>query len=135
MSQKIQLRSTFAQRKSEFVEGAYAGKKIPFSPDQMLTARLTYQMDGQQQWSVAAHWVGDQKISGDYDNTCSEQIPSYATWDARYKRDVDRWTFSATVSNLADRSFYTVRTRCNASLKSIYPEPGRTYLLGAQYRF
>ncbi len=135
MNQRVQLRSTFAQRKSEFVEGAYAGKKIPFSPDQMLTGRLTYRMDGQQQWSVAAHWVGDQKISGDYDNTCSEQIPSYATWDARYKRDVDRWTFSATVSNLADRSFYTVRTRCNASLKSIYPEPGRTYLLGAQYRF
>jgi outer membrane receptor protein involved in Fe transport len=37
--------------------------------------------------------------------------------------------------NLADRSYYSVRTRCNANLKSIYPEAGRTYVLSAQYKF
>ena len=135
LNQKVQLRSTATHRKSEFVEGAYAGKKIPFSPDQTLTGRVTYRMDEQQQVSLAANWVAEQRISGDYDNSCSEQIPSYSTWDARYKRDLDKWTFSATVSNLTDRTYYSVRTRCNSSLKSIYPEAGRAYVMSAQYKF
>jgi iron complex outermembrane receptor protein len=135
LSQRVQLRSTFAQRKSEFAEGPYAGKKIPFSPDQTFTGRVTYRMDEQQQLSLAANWVAEQRISGDYDNSCSEQMPSYATWDARYMRNLKDWDFSATVLNLADRSYYSVRTRCNASLKSIYPEAGRTYVLSAQYKF
>jgi iron complex outermembrane receptor protein len=92
-------------------------------------------MDEQQQMSLAANWVAEQRISGDYGNTCSDQIPSYSTWDARYTRDVQNWTFSATVTNLTDRYYYSVRTRCNPSLKSIYPEAGRAYVMSAQYKF
>jgi iron complex outermembrane receptor protein len=135
MNQKFQLNATAAQRRNEFVEGPFAGKKIPLASDQNFTGRVTYRMDEQQNLSIAANWVAEQRISGDNNNSCAEQIPSYSTWDARYMRDSNNWTFSATVLNLADRSYYSVRTRCNANLKSIYPEAGRTYVLSAKYKF
>jgi iron complex outermembrane receptor protein len=129
------LSGNLAQRKSTFTEGVYAGKTIPFAPSQTAFASMQYRFEPQQLWGLTANWVAKQRISGDFANSCNEQTPSYATFDTRYAYSYSQWIYSATLLNLADKKYYNVRTRCDASLKSIYPEAGRTFYLSAVFQY
>lgn len=125
----------FAQRQAEFREGGYAGKTVPMVPSQSLTARLSHQISEARRVSLTSQAVSSQRITDDFDNSCTDKIPGYGTVNVRYSEKVQDWTFSAVVNNLADKQYYNFRTRCDAALKSIYPEAGRTFNLTAQRRF
>ena len=124
-----------AQRRSTFREGMYAGKKVPLAPDQSLTLNTTYQMSATQQWVLLTQWVATQKIAGDLDNTCAQSIPGYGVTHVRYNHQVEKWTLSAQVSNLSDHAYYDYRTRCSATSRSIYPQPGRVWMFTARHNF
>jgi len=124
-----------AERRAVFRSGDYAGKTMPLVPQQSLTAKLTYQMSNTQQLMLLTQWVSDQKIAGDLANTCAQSIPSYGVTNIRYNMKVDEWWVSGQVANLFDRQYYDYRTRCNPSLRSIYPEPGRAFLISARRNF
>jgi len=124
-----------AQRKSTFTQGVYAGKTIPFAPSQTAFANMQYRFEPHQLFGMTANWVAKQRISGDFDNSCRDQTPSYVTFDTRYAYNYSRWTYTASVLNLSDKKYYNVRTRCDPSLKSIYPEAGRTFYFSAQMLF
>jgi len=132
---KFTFSGNLAQRKSTFTEGVYAGKTIPFAPSQTAFASMQYRFEPQQLWGLTANWVAKQRISGDFANSCDEQIPSYSTFDTRYAYSSSRWIYSATVLNLADKKYYNVRTRCDASRNSIYPEAGRAFYLSAVFQY
>lgn len=125
----------FAQRQAEFRGGAYASKTVPMVPSQSLTARLSYRMSEARLISVTSQAVSSQRITDDFDNSCTDKIPGYGTMNVRYSEKVQDWTVSAVVNNLADKQYYNFRTRCDATLKSVYPEAGRTFNLMAQRRF
>lgn len=121
-----------AERRAEFREGVYAGKEVPLAPHRSLTGRLTYQMAPGRQWVLLTQWVSRQRVAGDLDNTCTQQIAGYGVVNLRYNHQMDKWTYSAQVNNLLDRSYYDYRSRCNPSSRSIYPEPGRSLLFVAR---
>lgn len=124
-----------AQRQARFRQGTYAGKDVPLVPRQSLTGRLTYQMAPGRQWVVMTQWVSRQRVAGDLDNTCTQQIAGYGIVNLRYNHQVDKWTYSAQVTNLFDHSYYDYRSRCDVTKNSIYPEPGRAVLLTARRSF
>jgi len=124
-----------AVRNAEFREGSYTGKQVPLAPRQSLTARLTYQMAPDRQWMVLTQWVSEQKIAGDLDNSCSQNIPGYGVTNLRYNHQVNDWIFAAQISNLFDRHYYDLRTRCSVTSRSIYPEPGRALLVSLRRNF
>ncbi len=124
-----------AVRRAEFSQGAYTGKTVPLVPEQTLTARMTYQMAPGRQWVLLTQWVSDQKIAGDLGNTCAQEIPGYGVTNLRYNHQVSDWTFSAQVSNLFDRHYYDLRTRCNPASRSVYPQVGRALLVSLRRTF
>lgn len=135
ISPKFDAAVQYAYREAVFTEGSYAGKQVPLAPKNVLTARLSYLMSETQNISLMTQWVSSQKISGDFDNTCQDDIASYALVNARYSQKINSWTLSAGVNNLFDKHYYNLRTRCDPTKKSIYPEVGRTFLVTLQNRF
>ncbi len=135
MNSQLTVSGNMAQRESTFTEGVYAGKTIPFAPRQTVFANMQYRFEPHQLWGVTANWVAKQKISGDFDNSCQDHIPSYTTLDTRYAYSYAKWTYAAAMLNIADKKYYNVRTRCDASLKSIYPEAGRTFYFSALLQY
>jgi iron complex outermembrane recepter protein len=125
----------YANRRSTFRDGVYAGKDVPLVPQQTMTARSTHKLSSTQTLTAAVQWVSTQRVTGDFDNTCADKIPSYGLFNMRYSQQIDSWTLSAGVNNLFDKSYYNYRTRCNPTLKSVYPEAGRTFMVTVQNRF
>lgn len=135
LSTKLDTSVQFAYRDAIFRHGSYAGKQVPLAPKNVVTARLSYQMTDTQNMTLMAQWVSAQKIAGDFGNTCQDDIGSYALVNARFSQKINTWSLSAGVNNLLDKHYYNLRTRCDPSKKSIYPEAGRTFLITLQNRF
>jgi len=125
----------FAQRQAVFRGGSYAGHSVPMVPSQSLTARLTYLLSETRTVSLTSQVVSSQRVTDDFDNSCASKIPGYGTMNVRYSQRMQDWTLSAMVNNLADKQYYNYRSRCDTSLKSVYPEAGRTFHVMAQRRF
>lgn len=125
----------YAHRDATFTEGSYTGKQVPLAPRNVVTARLSYKMTESQNVSLMGQWVSEQKIAGDFGNTCQDDIASYTVINARFSQKINTWTLSAGVNNLLDKHYYNLRTRCDATKKSVYPEAGRTFLVTLQNRF
>jgi iron complex outermembrane receptor protein len=125
----------YANRRATFRDGVYAGKDVPMVPQQTMTVRSIHKLSSAQTLMIAAQWVSEQRVTGDFDNTCADKIPSYGMVNTRYSQQLDSWTLSAGFNNLFDKSYYNYRTRCNPTAKSVYPEAGRTFMVTAQNRF
>ena len=131
----VEVGAQFARRSAVFRSGDYVGKTVPMVPTQTLTARIGYRLTENRRLALATQWVSAQRITEDFNNSCAVQIPSYAVTNLRYSEKVQDWTLAASILNLADRQYYNYRTMCSASLKSVYPEAGRTFMLSAQRHF
>ncbi len=125
----------YAHRTATFTEGSNSGKQVPLAPKNVLTARVTYKWTQTQNVSLMGQWVSGQKIAGDFGNTCQDDIASYTLVNVRYSQKISIWTLSAGVNNLWDKHYYNLRTRCDATKKSVYPEVGRTFFVMLQNRF
>ena len=104
-------------------------------PRDSLTARVSWRMSSTQQLIMSGQWVAQQRVTGDWDNACTEKIPSYGVLNLRYNHQVDLWTYSLALNNLTDHLYYNYRSRCSPTAKSVYPEAGRALYLSAQRRF
>ena len=80
---------------------------------------------------ASLNWVD--RYAVDFKNTCS--VPSYTTADMRYAYATKTWEWSLGVKNLTDLKYYTLATRCSGGVPtSIYPEAGRTVVLGLEMK-
>jgi iron complex outermembrane receptor protein len=128
------LKTQLASRDNRFVAGTYAGQKMP-APEQSVQAQLTYAWNKNERLTWATTWFSSQKIAGDFAGTCADKTPAFVTQDLFYFRQIDQWQWTVGVKNLTDKNYYTVRTRCNPTLRSIYPEAGRGFFVGAKHLF
>lgn len=124
-----------ATRRAEFRGGDRDGRTIPLVPKHEATLRLRYTGVERQTFEAGLQWVSASRIGDDWDNTCGERIPSRTRIDARWAVQWDAWEFALTGTNLADRNDYAYRTRCDATLASVYPEPGRQLRVSVQRSF
>lgn len=131
MDGSIQL----AHRKAVFRSGPNDGRDVPMVPQDSLTARLSWRMSSTQQFVLSGQLVSQQRITGDWDNTCTDKIPGYGVLNLRYNHQIHFWTYSASINNLSDHSYYNYRSRCSSTAKSVYPEAGRALYFSAQRRF
>ena len=98
----------------------------------MLTARLSWTPASGQTADVGAQWVDKQRYGSDFDNSCSGEMPSFTTLDARYARKFGRWEWALSGQNLADKHYYSQAFACKGG---IYPADGRQLKLSARYEF
>ena len=105
------------------------------APQESAQAQLTHSWDKNTRLTWSTTWFAAQKIPGDFAGTCANKIPGFATHDVFFFRQIDQWQWTAGVKNLTDKSYYTTRTRCDGTEKSIYPEAGRSFFVGGKYLF
>lgn len=135
ITSKLDAAVQFAHREAIFTQGVFVGNQVPLAPANVLTARMSYRVSDIQTMSLTTQFVSTQRVAGDFDNACRDNISGYALMNARFSQKINNWTLSASVNNLLDKHFYNLRTRCDPSKNSIYPEVGRTLLLTLQNRF
>jgi iron complex outermembrane receptor protein len=108
---------------AKFIDGPNAGREIALVPRNTAALRLNWLPGGAQSADVGVQWVDAQRYGGDFSNTCSSRMPSYATLDARYAVRVGVWEFALSGTNLADRDYFS--NAFGACRSGIYPDAGR----------
>jgi iron complex outermembrane receptor protein len=116
---------------AQFTDGPDRGRDMVLVPKNVLTARVAWTGE-RQSADVGTQWVDSQRYGGDFTNTCSSRIPSYATFDARYAIKLGAWEAAINGLNLADRHYFSNAFSCRGG---IYPSDGRQLKLSARYTF
>ena len=101
-------------------------------PKNVVSARLAWELAGNQSADLGAQWVDRQRYGSDFDNSCAAQVPAYVTVDARYALKLGRWELAAIGQNLADRHYFSNAFGCQSG---IYPSDGRQMKLSVRYEF
>ncbi|GAB3463995.1 TonB-dependent receptor [Massilia terrae] len=117
---------------ASFTAGPNAGREMVLVPRNTLSARLAWVPGNGQSADVGAQWVSSQRYGNDFSNSCGARIPSYATLDARYARQLGPWELAVAGNNLTDRQYYSNAFGCKSG---IYPSDGRQLKLSARYAF
>ncbi len=130
-AQHITLMASIGWRQSTIEYGSNAGNYIPMAARQVASLRADWTPAPGHMVGMGWMYVGSQFISGDFGN--AQSMPGYALVDLRYSYRMASWDLSATVRNLADKTYYSYATTTGGY--SVYPDPGRSLLLTARYRF
>jgi iron complex outermembrane receptor protein len=117
---------------AKFREGVNDGREMVLVPKNVLTARLSWTSASGQTADVGAQWVDKQRYGSDFDNSCSGEMPSFTTLDARYARKFGQWEWAVSGQNLADKHYYSQAFACKSA---IYPADGRQLKISARYEF
>jgi iron complex outermembrane receptor protein len=117
---------------AKFREGVNDGRAMVLVPENVLTARLSWTPASGQTADVGAQWVDKQRYGSDFDNSCSGEMPSFTTLDARYARKFGQWEWAVSGQNLADKHYYSQAFACKGG---IYPADGRQLKISARYEF
>lgn len=126
------LRVNAQLREATFRSGPYAGKDVPLVARRTLALRADWSPAPQHRVTGGVQWVGSQHP--DFENACT--MPAYVTADLRYAYEWKQAEFSAGVTNLADRKFYTQAFACaSGEPTAIYPEPGRAFTAALRVKF
>ena len=117
---------------AKFTAGVNNGNIMVMVPKNTVSTQLNWTPGDGQNAYVGAQWVDKQLYGGDFSNTCSAQMPAYATLDARYAKTIGAWELSVTGTNLSDRHYFNQAYGC---MSGIYPSVGRQMKVSARYSF
>jgi iron complex outermembrane receptor protein len=128
----LRLNGTLQHVNARFTEGPNAGRDMVLVPKNVLTARLSWVPGNGQSADIGGQWVDSQRYGSDFSNACSSQMPSYATFDARYARQLGAWEFAVSALNLGDKQYFSNAFGCRSA---IYPSDGRQLKVSARFDF
>jgi iron complex outermembrane receptor protein len=127
------LSATLQHVSAKFTGGRNAGNEVVLVPNNTATLRLNWLPGTGHSADVGVQWVDSQRYGGDFANTCSARIPSFATVDARYAIRAGAWEFAVSGANLTDEKYFT--NAFGACRSGIYPDPGRMLKISARMDF
>lgn len=132
----VRLTGALQHVNARFTEGPNAGREMVLVPKNVLTARLSWTPAGGHSADIGGQWVDSQRYGGDFANDCNARIASYATFDARYARQLGAWEFAVTALNLGDKQHTSQAFGCpSGAFVGIYPNDGRQLKFSARYDF
>ena len=113
-----------------------AGKRVPLVPEHKLNLGLAWNIDARTLLSAAVTVLSEQFMDNDEPNTLGAKIPAYGVVDLKLARDFGWGRIAAAVNNLLDEEYYTyaVRSQFTPDRYNVYPLPGRTLSLTAEFR-
>jgi iron complex outermembrane receptor protein len=128
----LRLNGTLQHVNARFTEGPNAGRDMVLVPKNVLTTRLSWVPGNGNTADIGVQWVDSQRYGSDFANDCGSRIPSYATVDARYARQIGAWELSVAALNLGDRQYFSNAFGCR---RAIYPSDGRQLKVAVRYDF
>jgi iron complex outermembrane recepter protein len=132
LTPELRLTAQLQHVTASFTDGVNSGKEMVMVPSNIATTRLSWLPADGQTADVGVQWVSEQRYGGDFANTCSAMIPSYATLDGRYGKRIGAWEFAITGTNLTDKHYFSNAYGCKSG---IYPNDGRQLKISARYNF
>jgi iron complex outermembrane recepter protein len=145
----LRLSAGYAYTDARFREGVLAGnpfaigtnmpvggKKVPLVPEHKLNVSAAWEVAPKTRISGAAAYVSSQFLDNDEPNTLGTKIPAYTVVDLKATRDLGRVRLGVAVNNMFDEKYYTyaVRSAFTADRYAVYPLPGRTISLSAEFK-
>jgi iron complex outermembrane receptor protein len=105
-------------------------------PEHKLNLGLAWDIGPRTRLSGALTAVSDQFMDNDEPNSLGAKIPAYAVVDLKLAREFGWGKLALAVNNLLDEQYYTyaVRSQFTADRYAVYPLPGRTFALSAEFR-
>ena len=113
-----------------------AGKRVPLVPGHKLNLGIAWEFAPRTLLSASVTAVSEQFMDNDEPNSLGVKIPAYAVVDLKLARELGWGRLSAAINNLLDEQYYTyaVRSQFTADRYAVYPLPGRTLSLTAEFR-
>jgi iron complex outermembrane receptor protein len=145
----VNLRAGYAYTDAKFREGvlaggpfaigsnlSVAGRRVPLVPAHKLDAGVAWDLSGRTQLAGALTALSSQFMDNDEPNTLGVRIPGYVTADLKLRHGFDWGRLSLSVNNLFGERYYTyaVRSAFVADRYAVYPLPGRTVGLSAEFK-
>lgn len=148
-AERLRLRFGYAYTDAKFREGVLAGspfaigtnlnvagKHVPLVPQHKLNAGFAWDISGATQLAGTLTALSSQFMDNDEPNTFGTKIPRYATVDLKLGHRFAWGKMALTVNNLFGSHYYTyaVRSAFVADRYAVYPLPGRTVGLSAEFK-
>jgi iron complex outermembrane receptor protein len=145
----LRLRLGYAYTDAKFLDGVLAGspiaigtnmnvtgRQVPLVPQHKLNAGFAWELPGKTQLSGALTAVSSQFMDNDEPNTLGVKIPAYSSVDLKLRHGFDWGRLAFTVNNLFGSHYYSyaVRSAFTPDRYAVYPLPGRTVGLSAEFR-
>lgn len=113
-----------------------AGKRVPLVPRHKLNAAAVWDISGELRLSGTLTAVSSQFMDNDEPNSLGVKIPGYATVDLKLARVFGWGRLALSANNLFGEDYYSyaVRSAFVADRYAVYPLPGRTVTLSAEFR-
>jgi iron complex outermembrane receptor protein len=148
-TEQLRLRMGYAYTDAKFLEGVLAGspfaigtdlnvtgKHVPLVPQHKLNVGLAWDISGATRLAGTFTAVSSQLMDNDEPNTLGTRIPRYSTVDLKLAHALSWGRIAVTANNLFGSHYYTyaVRSAFVADRYAVYPLPGRTIGLSAEFR-
>ncbi len=145
----LQFRMGYAYTDAKFLEGVLAGspfaigtnlnvagKHVPLVPQHKLNLGFSWDVSGKTRLSGALTAVSSQFMDNDEPNTLGVKIPRYSTVDLKVSHAFGWGRLALAANNLFGSNYYTyaVRSAFVADRYAVYPLPGRTIGLTAEFK-
>jgi iron complex outermembrane receptor protein len=146
---QLRFKAGYAYTDAKFLEGTLAGspfaigtnlnvagKRVPLVPQHKLNAGFAWNISGATQLSGALTAVSSQYMDNDEPNSLGTKIPGYSTVDLKLGHSFAWGKIALAVNNLFGSHYYSyaVRSAFIADRYAVYPLPGRTVGLSAEFK-
>ncbi len=112
------------------------GKKVPLVPEHKVNLGFAWDVAAKSRVTGSLAYVSSQYMDNDEPNTLGTKVPAYTVIDLKATRDFGRVRVGFMVNNLFDEKYYNyaVRSAFTADRYAVYPLPGRTIGLSAEFK-
>ena len=128
------LGTSATYQQAQFTSGNFKWKKIPLSPETILSANANWQFQANQTVGLNIQYIDRQYIGSDFANQYT--MPAYYTADFRYGYKQGPWALDVFVRNLFDKDYYSFATNTYEGLirsTAIYPDMKRSFFVNLKY--
>jgi len=145
----LRLTARYAYTDARFLQGTLAGgpfaigsnidvagKYVPLVARHKLNAGFVWEAGGGSRLTGSLAAVSSQYMDNDEPNTLGVKIPASTIADLKYSQGFSWGRVSLAVNNLFNRSYYSyaIRSPFVADRYAVYPLPGRTVGLSAEFK-
>jgi len=139
LTDTLRLKATASYTRAVFRSGPFAGNDVPEVARWSGSAAMSWDLYGKHLvLDAVARFTGKRFLDGDEANAGAMMVPAATVVDLRLGGEIDRFFWSVSVQNLFDRKYFDYGLDGSFpgnQFVSVYPLPGRTFLLRAGMTF
>lgn len=134
LSRDVELGFDYSFVDAETTSGTYKGNRVPSVAEHSATLLIDYTPNHAMKLHAEIKYVGEQYLSGDYDNS-DPKLDDYTVVNLSGEYRVAGWNIGAKINNLLDKEYSEYGVGSGWTPVSYYPSPERNFWLSVGYDF